>query len=65
MKTTAGKAPDWVMTRLERRDYSAVRARMNCSLRRRLPLVGGELLNGNYFRFGRGFQSIVQDLLLR
>mgnify|MGYP000901785680 CR=1 FL=1 len=66
MERLAGKVPDWVMACLEqRRDYAAARARMNCSLRKRLPLIGGELLNGNYFRFGRGCQSIVQDLLLR
>ena len=45
--------------------HSAARARMNCRFFSRLPLIWHELHSGGYFRFGRGWKNVVQDLFLR
>ena len=49
----------------DRRDHSAARAAMNVPLGRRWPLIAGEIRNRRYFHYGRGWKSVVQDLLLR
>ena len=48
-----------------RRLHSLVRSQMNVPLAKRLPMIWKETLNGNYFRFGRGFLNIAQDIFLR
>ncbi len=49
----------------DRMEHSRVRAAMDCGFAGRLPSIAGELWNGRYFRYGRGWKSVVQDLLLR
>ncbi|MDD5596853.1 MAG: glycosyltransferase family 2 protein [Victivallaceae bacterium] len=49
----------------DRQGHSATRAAMSNCLGRRLPLIAKELYNGRYFRYARGWKSIIQDLLLR
>jgi glycosyltransferase involved in cell wall biosynthesis len=48
-----------------RAEHSAARAGMNIPLWKRLPLVFKEWRSGNYRRFGRGWQNVVQDLFFR
>lgn len=48
-----------------RRRHSLTRGRMNTAFFQRTKLVLQETFNGNYFRFGRSFANIIQDLLLR
>lgn len=48
-----------------RRSHSIVRSRMNTTLWRRVKLVIQETVNGNYFRFGRSYKNIIQDIFLR
>ena len=48
-----------------RRLHSLTRSQMNVPLLKRLPLILQETLNGNYFRFGRSFLNIAQDIFLR
>lgn len=50
---------------MERRNYSACRAAMNTTFFRRLPLICQALNRRWYRRFGRGWQNLIQDLLLR
>ena len=49
----------------DRRDHSAVRAKMNCNIFKRLPLVLKEIKNKRYFKYGRGWKNVIQDLILR
>ena len=50
----------------DRRAHSAARVAMNCrNIFARLPLILHEIVNRRYFRFGRGWQNVIQDLLLR
>lgn len=49
----------------ERLRYTSSRKRMGVNVFRRLPLICGELFSGRYFRFGHGWKSVAQDLLLR
>lgn len=48
-----------------RRRHSMTRSMMNTAFFKRTKLVLQETFNGNYFRFGRSFSNIFQDLLLR
>lgn len=48
-----------------RRRHSIVRSQMNTVFFRRLKLVIQETVNGNYFRFGRSYKNIIQDIFLR
>ena len=48
-----------------RQAHSQARSRMNVPFFRRLKMVLKETLNGNYFRFGRSYQNIIQDLFFR
>ena len=58
--------PAPVLRRLEdRRRHSEARAAMTGSGIRRFRLIVNELLCGRYFRYGRGWLNVVQDLLLR
>lgn len=58
-------APEMLSLLEKRRIHSLRRSRMNTALPGRLFLVMLETLNGNYFRFGRSWQNIVQDIFLR
>ncbi len=49
----------------DRRNHSAVRAKMNCNIFKRLPLVYGEIKNKRYFKYGRGWQNVIQDIFFR
>ncbi len=49
----------------DRREHSAARAAMNCGMRQRLPLVLKEIRNRRYFRYGRGWKNVIQDLMMR
>jgi len=49
----------------DRRDHSAARAEMNCNIFKRLPLVFKEIKNKRYFKYGRGWKNVIQDLILR
>ncbi|UKI31182.1 MAG: hypothetical protein L6W00_25680 [Lentisphaeria bacterium] len=61
-----GEVPAPVLRRLEdRRRHSEARAAMTGSGIRRFRLIVNELLCGRYFRYGRGWLNVVQDLLLR
>ncbi len=57
--------PEILMKLEERRRHSAARAAMNASIFRRFPLIVKEIVNRNYFKYARGWQSAVQDLFLR
>ena len=60
------RVPPEMLQRLEaRRLHSLARSRMNVPLLKRLPLILQETRNGNYFRFGRSFLNIAQDIFLR
>ena len=48
-----------------RRRHSMTRSMMNTAFFKRSKLILQETCNGNYFRFGRSFSNIFQDLLLR
>lgn len=48
-----------------RRRHSLTRSMMNTGFLKRVKLVMQETCNGNYFRFGRSFANIAQDILLR
>ena len=49
----------------DRRDHSAIRSKMNCNIFKRLPLVFKEIKNKRYFKYGRGWKNVIQDLVLR
>jgi len=49
----------------DRRDHSAARAKMNCNIFKRIPLVFKEIKNKRYFKYGRGWKNVIQDVLLR
>jgi hypothetical protein len=48
-----------------RMEHSRNRAEMNVPLRRRWGKIFREWRSGNYFRFGRGWKNIIQDIFLR
>jgi glycosyltransferase involved in cell wall biosynthesis len=48
-----------------RRDHSEVRSKMNCNIIKRLPLILNEMKNKRYFKFGRGWKNVIQDIFLR
>lgn len=49
----------------DRRNHSAARDKMNCNILKRLPHILAEIKNKRYFKYGRGWKSVIQDLLLR
>lgn len=62
----AGKIPAARLRRLaDRREHSEARAAMAGSFLHRLRLVLNELYLRRYFRYGRGWLNVAQDLLLR
>ncbi len=58
-------SPEMLRLLEARRKHSLCRSGMNVPLLKRLPLVWQETANGNYFRFGRSFLNIIQDIFLR
>lgn len=60
-----GVWPEVIALLADRQEHSAARAAMTGSLRQRLPLIWREYLLRRYFVYGRGWQNIGQDLLLR
>lgn len=66
LRRLTGKVGPEILALLEdRRTHSAVRAEMNCGLLKRLPPILGEIRNRRYFKYGRGWKNVIQDLLLR
>ncbi|MBO7329334.1 MAG: glycosyltransferase [Lentisphaeria bacterium] len=49
----------------DRVQHSLNRAEMSKKGLRKYSLILNEIRNGNYFRFGRGWKNVVQDLFLR
>ena len=49
----------------DRMEHSIIRSNMQCNIIKRLPLIVKEILNRRYFRYGRGWLNVLQDLLLR
>jgi len=49
----------------ERAEHSQRRAAMDGGFFHRIPLVMKELFNRRYFRYARGWPSVIQDLFLR
>lgn len=49
----------------ERMEHSLARAKMGEKKSRKLRLIIQEIRNRNYFRFGRGWKNVIQDLFLR
>lgn len=49
----------------DRAEHSFARAAMNVPFGKRLPLIWEQWYSGNYRRFGRGWQNVVQDLFFR
>ena len=48
-----------------RMEHSANRAEMSRNIFRRVPHIWEELRSGNYFRFGRGWKNVIQDIFFR
>jgi glycosyltransferase involved in cell wall biosynthesis len=66
IRRLAGKAKPGILELLkDRREHSATRAKMNCNIFKRLPLVLREIKNKRYFRYGRGWKNAIQDIFLR
>lgn len=66
LKKVRPETPPEVLALLaDRRDHSAARSRMTGGFFDRLPLVLGELVNRRYFKYGRGWKNVIQDLALR
>ena len=66
LKRINGKASSEVTNLLrDRREHSAMRVQMNCNIFKRIPLICQEIGNKRYFKYGRGWKNVVQDLLLR
>jgi len=57
--------PETLALLRDREAHSRRRAQMACPLPQRLPLIAKEIQNGRYFRHGRSWYNIVQDLVLR
>jgi glycosyltransferase involved in cell wall biosynthesis len=61
-----GKAePDILELLKDRCGHSAARAKLNCNIFKRFPIVCKEIKNKRYFKYGRGWKSIIQDIFLR
>ena len=66
IKRLSGSASPEVLELLkDRRDHSAARAEMNCNIFKRFPLICKEIKNKRYFKYGRGWKNVIQDLILR
>lgn len=62
----ATKAEPQVLELLkDRLSHSATRAKMKCNIFKRLPLVFQEIKNKRYFKYGRGWKNVIQDIFLR
>ncbi|MBQ4328600.1 MAG: glycosyltransferase [Lentisphaeria bacterium] len=63
------KLPDLPRERIallkERMEHSLARAQMGEKKSKKLRLIIQEIRNRNYFRFGRGWKNVIQDLFLR
>ncbi len=57
--------PTVLMQLEDRRRHTRARRRMNIPFFRRLPLVWREVRNRRYFKYGRGWQNVAQDLFRR
>jgi len=64
-RLTGKVEPEMLELLKDRREHSAVRARMNCNIFKRIPLIYGEIRNKRYFKYGRGWKNVVQDIFLR
>jgi len=64
-RITGNVEPEVLESLKDRRDHSAVRAKMNCNIFKRLPLVYGEIKNKRYFKYGRGWKNVIQDIFFR
>jgi glycosyltransferase involved in cell wall biosynthesis len=49
----------------DRCEHSAARAKMQCNIFKRIPLILGEIINRRYFQYARGWKSVFQDYVLR
>ncbi len=49
----------------DRRDHCKIRSEMNCNIFKRIPMVCKEISNKRYFKYGRGWKNVCQDLILR
>jgi len=49
----------------DRCEHSAARAKMQCNIFKRIPLILGEIINRRYFKYARGWKSVFQDSVLR
>ena len=64
-RITGNVEPEVLELLKDRRNHSAVRAKMNCNIFKRLPLVYGEIKNKRYFKYGRGWKNVIQDIFFR
>ena len=58
-------APPVITMLNDRREHSMARSRMDGHFFKRLPLIIKEIRNQRYFKYARGWKSILQDVLLR
>lgn len=58
-------SPEMRLSLEARRDHSSKRSQMNVKFFKRLKMVYEETKNGNYFRYGRSYLNIFQDIFLR
>ena len=58
-------SPEMLASLEARRLHSLARSSMNTAFPERLKKVYQETRNGNYFRFGRSYLNIIQDLFFR
>lgn len=66
IKRLTGKIkPETLEMLKDRQEHSATRVKMSCNTLKRLPLVYREIKNRRYFKYGRGWKNIIQDLVLR
>ena len=54
----------WDLLR-DRCEHCRVRSQMNCNIFKRLPMICGEISNKRYFKYGRGWKNVIQDMVLR
>ena len=58
-------SPETAAVLRDRMEHSQARSQMACPRLLRLAPVAGEIVNGRYFRYGRGWRNVIQDLMLR
>ena len=49
----------------DRMQHSLVRSNMQCNVIKRLPLILREISNKRYFKYGRGWVNVLQDMFFR